>query len=260
MADSGKGSPGAIGLSAGLGVLALLFWALTLATLADLAGSDAAGNAYAQAYAAIEIFILWGLLAVIAIIAAVKGAMAWPAILAAAILIPASGVVTFEALELLSRPRLPPFLWPLIIPALAPLLIMSFSIWALFTSLRAKIPARLAAGIAWGGTLILCLAIVPLEKMREHANDLTTEALEKYEADYAKLAADAPLKDWLPFLETRNETKKNEVLGRMRKLERRQSEAELMLERGDFPLRYLGSLDLTPTASICDKARALLRT
>jgi len=136
MADSGKGSPGAIGLSAGLGVLALLFWALTLATLADLAGSDAAGNAYAQAYAAIEIFILWGLLAVIAIIAAVKGAMAWPAMLAAAILIPASGVVTFEALELLSRPRLPPFLWPLIIPALAPLLIMSFSIWALFTSLR----------------------------------------------------------------------------------------------------------------------------
>jgi hypothetical protein len=45
-------------------------------TLADLAGSDAAGNAYAQAYAAIEIFILWGLLAVIAIIAGVKSAMA----------------------------------------------------------------------------------------------------------------------------------------------------------------------------------------
>jgi len=32
-----------------------------------------------------------------------------------------------------------------------------------------------------------------------------------------------------------------------------------MLERGDFPLGFLGRLDLTPTPSICDKARALLR-
>ena len=39
-----KASPGAIGLSLGLGILALLFWALALATLSDLAGSDPAGN------------------------------------------------------------------------------------------------------------------------------------------------------------------------------------------------------------------------
>jgi len=76
MPESVKAAPAAIGVSIGLGVLALLFWALVLATLADLAGSDAAGNAHAQAYAAIEIFILWGLLAVIAIIAGVKSAMA----------------------------------------------------------------------------------------------------------------------------------------------------------------------------------------
>ena len=259
MPESVKAAPAAIGVSIGLGVLALLFWALALATLADLAGSDAAGNAYAQAYAAIEIFILWGLLAVIAIIAGVKGAMARPAVLAAAILIPASGVVTFEVLELLSRPGLPPFLWPIIIPALAPPLVMVFSIWALFPSLRARIPERVAAGAVWGAVLVLCLAIIPLQKTRERANDRIAEALEKYEADYAKLAADAPLWGWLPFLETRNETKKNEVLGRIRKLERRQNEAELMIDRGDFPLRYLRAFDLDPTPALCDKARALLR-
>jgi hypothetical protein len=32
-----------------------------------------------------------------------------------------------------------------------------------------------------------------------------------------------------------------------------------MLERGDFPLLYLGSLDLMPTPALCDKARGLLR-
>ncbi len=120
MAEPVKAAPVAIAVSIGLGVLALMFWVLALATLSDLASSDAAGNAYAQAYAAIDIFVLWGLLAVIAIIAWAKGVIAWPAALAAAILIPASGVVTLDVLELLSRPSLPPFLWPLVIPAAVP--------------------------------------------------------------------------------------------------------------------------------------------
>ena len=69
MRESGKASPGALAASLILGALALLLWAVALATLSDLAGSDAAGDGYAQAYAATEIFLLWGLLA------GVKGAM-----------------------------------------------------------------------------------------------------------------------------------------------------------------------------------------
>jgi len=259
MPDSVKAAPAAIGVSIGLSILVLLFWALTLVTLANLAGSDAAGNAYAQAYAAIEIFILWGLLAVIAVLAWAKGDVAWPAALVAAVLIPASGAMTFEALTLLSRPHLPPFLWPLVVPALTPPLILAYCIWALFPSLRIAIPARLAGGVIWGAVLLLCVSIVPLEKIRQHADDRITAALEKYEADYAKLPADAPLWDVMPFLETRNTTKQNEILDRIRKREARQSEAETMLVRGDFSLRYLKALDLTPTPSLCDKARALLR-
>jgi hypothetical protein len=259
MPDDTKLSPGSVGLSAGLSVLALLFYALQVATLADLAGSDAAGNAYAQAYGAVEIIFLWAVLAVLMLIAFHKGAVPKPAVLAAVILVPASGVVAFTALDLLSKPYLSPFRWPLVLPVLMPPLIVAYCFWALLPALRAKFPAHVTAGVIWGAVLTLCVAIVPLQQMREHALDVIDQELTKYDEDYAKLATDAPLKDWLPFLETRNETKKNEVLGRMRKLERRQSEAELMLDRGDFPLRYLGSLNLTPTASICDKARALLR-
>lgn len=72
MAEPAKTASVAIVVSIGLGVLALMFWVLALATLSDLAGSDAAGNGYAQAYAAIEIIVLWGLLALIALIAASK--------------------------------------------------------------------------------------------------------------------------------------------------------------------------------------------
>ncbi len=240
MPDTKKLSPGSVGLSAGLSLLALLFYALQIATLADLAGSDPAGNAYAQAYGAIEIIFLWALLAVLVLIAYLKGEIAKPALAAAVILVPASCVVAFEALELLSRPHVSPFLWPLVIPALIPPLVVAYCFWALLPDMRAKIPARIAGGIVWGAVLVLCFAIVPLEQIRRAANEKIADALEKFDADYAGLPADAPLWDLVPFLETRNTTKQSEVLDRIRARDRRQSEAELMLDRGDFPLSYIG--------------------
>jgi hypothetical protein len=254
-----KLSPGSVGLSVGLSLLALPFYALQIATLADLAGSDAAGNAYAQAYGAIEIIFLWALLAVLLFIAFLKGAIPVPAALAALVLIPASGVVAMYALELLSHPHDSPYLWPLIIPALIPPLIVAYCFWALLPGMRAKITAALAGGIVWGATLLLCVAIVPLMQMRERDNAQATAAREKNAADYASLPANAPLWDLAPFLETRNSTMQNGVLDRIRALDRRQSDAELMLERGDFPIGLLGRMDLTPTPALCDKARALLR-
>jgi hypothetical protein len=257
--DTKKLSPGSVGLSAGLSLLALLFYALQIATLADLAGSDPAGNAYAQAYGAIEIIFLWALLAVLVFIAFLKGEIAKPALAAAVILVPASCVVAFEALELLSRPHVSPFLWPLVIPALIPPLVVAYCFWALLPDMRARIPARIAGGIVWGAVLILCFAIVPLEQIRHAANEKITDALEKFDADYASLPADAPLWDLVPFLETRNTTKQSEVLDRIRARDRRRSEAELMLDRGDFPLSSIGRFDLTPSPALCDKVRAVLR-
>ena len=88
--DEGAASA-AVGVGIGLCVPALLVWALALALLANLTGSDAAGNAIGQAYAAIAIIILWLLLAGLGIIAVLKGVMPRPAAVAALILIPASG-------------------------------------------------------------------------------------------------------------------------------------------------------------------------
>jgi hypothetical protein len=259
MSDSRNVSPGAVVFAGILSFVALLFYALQIATLSDLASSDAAGNAYAQAYGAIEIIFLWILLCAITLIAFVKGDMPKPAAVAAAVLVPASGFVAFEALELLSRPYQPPHLWPLIIPAAIPSLVVAYCFWALLPPLRGVIPARLASGAVWGLVFILCAAIVPFDKIRNAADERDAAVIEKYFADYAKLPADAPLWDWVPFFNTRNSTQVNEILDRIRKLDRRQSDAELMLDRGDFPLGFIGRLDLTPTPALCDKARALLR-
>jgi hypothetical protein len=162
-------APGAVGAGIGLCPAAFLVWALALPLLANLTGSDAAGNAYAQAYAALAVIVLWLLLVALGIIAVLKGVMPRPAAVAALILIPASGFVSMEELELLSRPYAPPFLWPIIIPAAVPPLIIGFCFWALLPSWRAAVPARLAVAAAWGATLVLCLSILPFTQMREYA-------------------------------------------------------------------------------------------
>ena len=254
-----KASPAAVIIAGGLSLLILLLWILVLATLSDLAASDPAGNALARAYGAIEIIALWLLLGVLALVAWAKGAMPIPAAIAAAILIPASGFVSVSALELLAKPQDAPFLWPIAIPALVPPLVVAFCFWALLPQIQARMPALFAAGTAWTAILILCLSILPMMKMRDAANERFAATREKYAVDFAKMAADAPLWEWVPFLATPDQSRVSNALDRIRHLERRQSDAELMLDRGDFPLGYLGSFDLTPSQSLCDKARALLR-
>jgi hypothetical protein len=259
MATAAKGSAGAVATCIALSAFSFLLWAMLLPSLANLAGSDAAGNAMAQAFTAIAIIVLWMLLAVIVSIGWLKGEMPAPAAVAALILIPASGYAALTALDLLSRPNIPPHLWPIIVPAFIPPLIICFSFWALVPSFRGVIPAGVAAGFVWGTVLILGVSMVPMDHIRHLANEQEADRLAKYDEDYARLPPNAALWELAPFLDTRNETKVHAVLDRIRSLDQRQRQAEIMLDRGDFPLGYLGRFDLDPTPAICDKARDLLR-
>jgi hypothetical protein len=259
MPEGKKLSGAAVSIAAAFTILALLIYAAMIATLANLAGSDAAGNGYAQAYAAIEIILLWLVLGILTLIAFFKGDMPRPAAVFAFLLVPASGVIAFEVLGLLSRPYQPPHLWPLVIPAAIPPLVIAYCFWALLPGLRATIPRLVAGGAIWGLVFVLCAAIVPFDKIRKAADDRDTAVLEKYEADLAKVPDNAPLWEWAPFFNTRNATKLDDMLKHIATLDRRQADAELMLARGDFPLGFMGRLDLTPTPALCNNARALLR-
>ncbi len=254
-----KLSAGAVGAICALAIIAALFWLMSVVTLFDMSHSDAAGIGLAAGFAVVELVLLWLLLIVITIIAGIAGAMPPAAIAAAVFLLPASGAAALATIDLLASPQSPPYSWPLIIPAIAPVLILAFAFWSLLPALRTKIPPLLAGGVAWGGVLLLCLANFPLQETRNKSLAELIAARAKYAEDFAKLPADAPLWDWAPFLNTPDQSRVNDTLDGIPKLARRQGDAETMLERGDFPLRYLGSMDLTPTPILCDKARALLR-
>ena len=252
----------ALGSVLSLLILLLLLWAFVLNSLTNLTGSDTAGNALTQDFTALAIFILWALLGGLAIIAFVKGTAPGAAALAALVLIPVSGWASMAALDLLARPHLAPFYWPMIVPAGGPPLVVSFCLWTLLPipARHRSIPANTAAGIAWGAVLILSLAILPMNQIREQVYAQQAAEQAKWDAALASVPADAPLWDAISLLATaRGETKQQAVLDRIKTLGRRQRDAEIMLDRGDFPLRYLGSFGLTPTPAICDKARNLLR-
>ncbi len=252
-------SNGATVATIGLGVVALLFWLVSIAILSDLGRSDAAGNAIEQAYAAIALFILWGLLGAMALIVAINGVMPRWVGVAALVLVVGSGFAAFAALDLLSHPFRPPHKWPLVVPVMAPVLIAGFCIGSMLPQIEQAIPLRILAIGTLGMLLAVSLSIWPLLAVRKAVIDREDQVRTKYEADLASLPKDAPLWDWVPFFDTRNDSRKNDVLDGIKHLARRQADAETLLERGDFPLGYLGRMDLDPSPALCDKARALLR-
>lgn len=255
----GKVSPVTLGLCVALGILALILYVGAVSLLSDMAGSDPAGNAYSQAYAAIALIALWVLLAIILTIALAKGAAGWPVVAAALILVPASAIVSLFAMGLLTNPNQTPYLWPIVIPAGLPLLVLGFAFWTLLPGMRSILPAHIVVPAIWGLVFVLCLAVIPFNMMRDSARETIAAARAKTEADYDKLPADAGLTQLLPFMDAFYGDRETELNKRVRSLPTRQSEAEAMLARGEFPLRYLGRLDLDPTPSLCEKARAQLR-
>ncbi|MFZ2157366.1 MAG: hypothetical protein WAV72_14770 [Bradyrhizobium sp.] len=254
-----KPSNAAIIASIVLGVVVGLLWLLQLATVASLGGSDPAGDAIGRAYAAIEIIALWLLLMVMTVIAGVKGAAPRSAVVAALAIVPASGFAAMGAADLLARPHIAPFLWPIVIPALVPPLVVAWCFLALSAATLRRATAEVAAGVLLGATLLVCASIWPLSLMRNAVGDLEAARLQKYDDDLARVPANAPVWDWMPFLDTRDGTRREKVLDGIRNIDQRQAQAEAMLDRGDFPLAYLGSFDLDPTPALCEKARSLLR-
>ncbi len=251
-------STGALVAALLLSVFVLLVWLVLLSWLTSLNDSDAAGNGMSQAFAAIGLVFEWVLLAVLMLVAGLGGHMPTGIWLPALILIPASGVVALTAEGLLSEPQNPPYYWPMVEPAIAPPLIVALALWSMMPPLRRAAPTWLAGAATWSTVTALCLATLPMSNQRDAYKQRIAEDIAKSHAAFAALPADAPLSQWTPFLVI-NGPDTDAALMRIRQLPNRQAETKALLARGDFPLRYLIAIDVTPTAALCAAARAELR-
>ena len=218
-----------------LSILILLVWALLLATLADLDASDAMGKALAKGFASIEIIVLWVLLGVLLIVAAVRVVPIAVTLAALALLI-ASCFAAIGAVDLLADPKLPPYAWPILTPTLVPPIVVAFCIWALVPVLRTGVPVGVASGTVLGALFVLSAVMLPMQQMRDRAHQRQAIQREDWARGFAGLASDAPLWELTPFLNTSDSSRAQTVLERIRHLDRRQTDAETMLVRGDLPL------------------------
>ena len=251
-------SSGAVVAAYILGAFALLAWLILLPGLTSLGDSDAAGNAMAQGLTALVVVLVWVLLAIVALLCWAKGrAPAWAG-LAALLLVPGSCIAAFGALDLLGHASLPPFAWPVVAIAAPPPLILAFCLWAITPPLRERLPANAVSAAVWGAVLALSLSVVPMQAMRDAVLQQQADALAAWRAEVDAMPADAPLWQWTRLL-GRGFYDENQVIETIRKLDRRQADAEAMLKRGDFPLADLNRFDLDPTPAVCLGAKAELQ-
>jgi hypothetical protein len=260
-------------VTSALTVIALLLWVFLVATVATLTTSDPAGNGLAEVYAVFTSFGLWALLAVILIIAGIRGGMSARSIVCAVILLPGSCVAAFAAIEILkdaSGSR-----WTILVPALAPPLLLAYAAWLYLPAARAMVSPQLTDGFTWG--MLLLLAAAPWPKTLQDCHEAriaTAEASsdwevqraqeiedkrEKLRAHFERLGPASPLWEWVDVVASDSEMRKQAWEG-IRKLTRRQADAEIMLDRGwSFPMLELPNLALESTAGLCERARSFLR-
>lgn len=251
-------------------VLACLLWLLLVATVATLNSSDPAGNALSYSYAVLMTIALWILLGAVLLVARSRGAIPGWIGLGALVLFPLSGAAAVAAVDLLQGRVDVLAKWPIVIPVLAPLLILLPAAWSLFPGFRPAVPANTTT-VAWTVILILSLMPWPAVYLRSRNNSARADAGRVAAAEVAarerqenldrfnRLTPKSPLWEWLQFTTDGNELRDSAFAG-IRGLPRRQADAEELIARGEeLPMMELPRLDVAMTPRFCEVAREFLR-
>lgn len=245
-------------------VLAGFLHLATMMCLSDVPNGDAAGRGMALGYAAILGTATMILLAILLVVAAMKGEMSRIGKVGAFVLVPAVTVTMWVAGDLYTDQ----VGWALLVPALLPPLVTAYALRARLPSLRARMGASTADLVL--GTAIVALTIAPFvgesitaspaEKAQAKALEMerfNREMAEQRAADqratdaFARLGPDSSLGDYLQYLPG-GDTLSREALAGARKVKSRQADAVALLKAGRLEgLAPLFKLDLQPTPELC---------
>ena len=251
---------------ASLLVVALFLYAVTAASVADSRGSDPAGNALSDAFAAILAGLLWIAIAVLLVMARARGAMVSWAPWALFVLVPAAVVAFFFAMGRFAAGDRS----ALVVVFALPLLPILYALWARVPALQAWLrPAGTSAALlAMMGVLSLGTIAVgeraalpspraqedraAAEKARlEQAAKARRETQEHAAAAFAALGPDSHIAEYLPYLHDRGFA--DQALAGIQKVKSRQADAAALLEQrplGD--LADLWQFNVLATREVCE--------
>jgi hypothetical protein len=256
-----------------LGVAALLY-ALMLANLVNTGSTDAAGRGLDRAFAGLAGLLLWVVLAILLVVGGIKGHMPLLAAIAAAILLPASAVAAAVAAELYEQQGG----WPILVPALLPLVIALYALWArMHQQLNKSFPAQSTS--IYAGVAVLVMTAGPIaakwyadrpdpvlkarsaaeERARHEEQQRQVAAVRSREAaEFAKLGPQSSLGDYLPYLHGDHA---HAALTDIRLVKSRQADAIALLQQGRIgDLTELRDFNVEPTPELCEAYGKALAT
>jgi len=236
--------------------------------------SDAAGNGMAQGFAFVLGIAEWILLAIVLLVAGFGAKMPTWANISAFILVPGSCAASLATVQLFAENE-HAGQWLFIVPILLPPLIAGYALWAFVPRLRAAVSSNIAGGVVWCAVAVLSALPWPLiiqhslarDEERKEVSRVTeieqaqriAQEHEEWSARFKMLPPDAPLWQWREFTEHGEELRQMALEG-IRRLARRQTDAEILLDKGyDFPMLELPGLGLEATSALCENARKFLR-
>ena len=254
--------------------LACLLYLGMFALLSNSSGGEPATRGLGTAFATMFGFALWIVLAILLALGAAGGAMPkWSAV-AAAILLPLSGIAAFVAAN--GSGNQPG--WMILAPLLIPPPIALYAIWARLPALHRAMPPATTSVAAWG--LVLLLTIVPLTRaavnslpdaerdakiageykaFQDKMEREQREANEREQAKFAVLNPDSPLRGYVEYLAP-GDSRFREAVAGARQVKSRQEDAAALLKNGRIlALQEMWRLDLAATPELCGAYGAALR-
>lgn len=241
--------------------LALLLWPFVIAINFSLTGSDAAGNGIADAMAFLGTIIVWSLLSLSIILAALRRLIpVWPFLLAV-VLMPLSAAAALGVTDLLSQDI--DVFWMTAIQIMVPPLLVFYLAWATNKALHQAIPVRIAAGIVWAPILILSALpwpqVIGLPALQQKQQEAIAAQQQALAVQFDQVAAKASVRDWMHFLPDSAE-RHDDVVQQIHGFDNRAAEVAKMLDAGDSAgFSSIWQLDFTPDAAFCQSARHFLQ-
>jgi hypothetical protein len=254
--------------------LALLCWIAMLGSIASWIGKAPTpgretDRIVLQAYSAGAALLLWIFLAALLLVGSSKqvipgtvGAIAW-------IAIPLSGAGALAAIAVLYDPQRR---WPLILPAVVPLLIAAYVVYTFFPSVQ-TIPTSTVGLAMWGVVAALSVSIVPTAAAFVEAHgDRSVRAepgpeLDRFNAEQrdraradalaelSKMDEETKLYEVVRWMRP-NSPVRQEALEFTRHLPNRQTEMiQMLVNLGSEPLVFIADIDIQPTPELCNAAR-----
>jgi hypothetical protein len=243
-----------IGLITGL---ALLFYSAYL--FCNLLIPPEADPAYSGAF----LFLIWPLLGIALLMVGIRRVIPLWSLLVALPLMPLSFVLL--ATSITAVPDLwkahYPVQWLVAVHAVAPVPIFVYIGWVSIPPLHRLVSPNRASAIAWGAVFVLAmLTTITWPKMNDIARERQNEVTRNLRARFEKVPLDAPLRDWMEYLDCDSIEVQNDAVQRVRGLHNKQSEVEKALQ-GNYSygfFTHLYQFELSPTPVLCESARRWL--